>query len=161
MGSFWRRDETPKHFDMSNRQTRRTQRQLRRNSRKSRFSRFRNEYIGKKCPLCRCSMKGPSPPGKDYFSVTKEHVIPVHLGGLDDKPNIRIICGTCQLSRNQVKQFFSNKGDDLPDQFWYSSFNFEVLHHKRILEKTYSEEWVKLQEFMSENIRNRDEIMRD
>ena len=124
---------------------------LRRKSQNKRNLRFRNSKVGKKCPQCGYSMNKTSPPGKDPFSVTIEHIQPMDLvhGGDSNMSNLEIICYSCNNARNKLKQKYELKGDILPDKFWYSSIYHERPRNKINLIKIYPNEWSDLLQLLS------------
>ena len=87
----------------------------------------------------------------DPFSVTIEHVIPLdpRHGGVDNESNFKIICRSCQCARNQIKQFYENRNDILPDMFWLASINHNEPRYKRVLTDIFPSEWGKLREILS------------
>tara|TARA_B100000470_G_C19656818_1_gene331337 strand:- start:164 stop:496 length:333 start_codon:yes stop_codon:yes gene_type:complete len=107
-------------------------------------------------------MTSASAPGKDPCSVTTEHVQPVDEkhGGADNMSNLEIICSSCQCARNQLKQFFENCDDILPDKFWYASIKHKNPKYGRILTDIYLYEWDKLRELLSVKEQKKKEFLR-
>ena len=87
----------------------------------------------------------------DPFSVTIEHIIPLDSrhGGVDNESNFKTICRSCQCARNQIKQFYENRNDILPDKFWLASINHNESKFKRVLTDIFPSEWEKLREILS------------
>jgi len=144
-------------------QTKTKQKAPRKFSRKPRILAFRDSHVGKECPQCEgTTMTSASAPGKDPCSVTIEHVQPVDEkhGGADNMSNLKIICSSCQCARNQLKQFFENCDDILPDKFWYASIRHKNPKYLRILIDIYPKEWGKLRELLSVKEQKKKEFLR-
>lgn len=113
---------------------------------------FRDSHVGKVCPQCGDLMTAATDPEEyDPFSVTIEHIIPVdpRHGGVDNESNFKTICRSCQCARNQIKQFYENRNDILPDKFWLASINHNESKFKRVLTDIFPSEWEKLREILS------------
>ena len=113
---------------------------------------IRDSHVGKVCPQCGDLMTAATEPEEfDPFSVTIEHIQPVdpRHGGLDRKSNFKTICRSCQCARNQIKQFYENRNDILPDKFWLASIYHNEPRFKRILTDIFPNEWKKFREILS------------
>ncbi|MDA8610036.1 HNH endonuclease [Euryarchaeota archaeon] len=78
--------------------------------------------IGSACPICRVKLVaiGDNTP-------TIEHIIPLSNGGSNRKNNLTVICRACNHARNFVKQFFENKGERVPVEYWQCSLLSSLL----------------------------------
>jgi len=56
---------------------------------------LRNGYHYKPCPVCKRTMICGT-----FYSPTLDHIIPICLGGNHKEENWRIICRSCNSSRN-------------------------------------------------------------
>ena len=127
-------------------------RALRRRSQKKGIKAIRNSRVGQECPQCGDLITPAPGPGEyDPFSVTTEHIQPVdpRYGGLDNQSNYEIICRSCQCARNQIKQFYENRNEPLPDKFWLASIYHNKEKFRRVLEDVFPNEWKKFREILS------------
>ena len=85
------------------------------------ITKYRQSRIGFACPICRVKLVATS--DNMDMSATIEHVLPLSNGGSNHKSNLTVICRACNFARNSVKQFFENKNERVPVEYWQCSLS--------------------------------------
>ena len=98
--------------------------------------RYRDSLVGTACPKCNKTMGVAAK--NNSVSATIEHNIPLDDGGLNEMPNISIICGACQSANNGVKQHFKLQGELVPSEYWVLSLDF--LTYEQIIKILYAQQ---------------------
>jgi hypothetical protein len=80
--------------------------------------------IGSACPICGVKLVAIC---DTMDKATIEHVLPLSNGGSNEKRNLAVICRACNYARNFVKQFFENKGERVPVEYWQCSLLSSLL----------------------------------
>lgn len=58
------------------------------------------------CPLCSCIMVRN---GREAHGKTLDHIVPINIGGLHTKDNVRFICKRCNLGRSKLDGLYTGE----------------------------------------------------
>ena len=89
--------------------------------------------IGSTCPTCGVKLVAIC---DTMDKATIEHVLPLSNGGSNHKSNLAVICRACNYARNSVNQFFKNRDQCVPIEYWQCSLSPSLLP---IIEHYYSD----------------------